>query len=118
MLLTELLEQIKTSPDTIVFNDVLYVITANYNYTPARFTNGNGDDQVVSDAGKNEGSCKIFAFAKLHCLNEAQTLACFGHYYRNDVLKHPGGADHANSRSFMRHGWSGIHFDQFPLSAK
>lgn len=118
MLLSELLEQIKSRPETIVFNDVLYVIAANYHYTPSRFSNGAGDDAVVSEAGKNEGSCKIFAFAKLHGLSETETLACFGHYYRDDVLKHPEGSDHANIRTFMRHGWSGIHFDQAPLTPK
>ncbi len=118
MPLAELIEQIKNRPDSIVFNDVIYVLTANYDYTPSRFSNGSGADQVINEAGKNEGSCKIFAFAKLNGLNEAETLACFGSYYRNDVLKHTSGSDHANIRTFMRHGWRGIHFDQQPLTAK
>lgn len=118
MSLAALLDKIRNHPDTIVFNDVIYVITTRYHYTPSRFTNGGGDDQVINEAGKNEGSCKLFAFAKLNGLNESETLACFGHYYRDDVLKHPDGSDHANIRTFMRHGWSGIHFDQSPLTLK
>lgn len=118
MNLAELIEKIKNQPDTIVFNDVIYVIATRYDYTPSRFTNGIGADQVVNEAGKNEGSCKLFGFAKLNGLDESETLACFGSYYRDDVLKHPDGSDHANIRTFMRHGWSGIHFDQPPLVAK
>ena len=57
--------------------------------------------------GENSGSCKIFAFAQLHHLDEASTLACFGAYYRDDVLKHPQGSDHQNIRQFINTGWQG-----------
>ena len=50
------------------------------------------------------------AFAQLHELDAARTLACFGRYYREDVLRHPDGSDHANIRTFMRHGPAGIRF--------
>lgn len=118
MTLAALLDTIRNHPGAVVFNDVLYLIATHYHYTPSRFTNGAGDEMVINEAGKNEGSCKLFAFAKLNGLNEAETLACFGHYYRDDVLKHPDGDNHPNIRTFMRHGWSGIHFDQSPLVAK
>lgn len=112
MKLNELIETIKTEPEIVEFNDVIGVIATNYNYTPADFTNG-----VVSNtAGTNEGSCKIFAFAKLNQLSEAQTLACFGNYYREDVLLKPDGTDHANIRSFMQTGWDGIVFNSDVLS--
>ena len=60
-------------------------IEANYDFTPVRFTNGT----VVNEAGTNSGSCKLFSFAKLHQLSKEETLACFGDYYRVDVLQHP-----------------------------
>jgi len=60
---------------------------------------------------KNEDSCKIFAFGKLHNLDKDQTLACFGKHYREDVLLQPGGSNHANIRNFMEHGWEGIKFE-------
>ena len=113
-----LIEKIKTQPDTVEFSEVIDTIATHYDYTPTRFSNGSGDDTAISEAGSNEGSCKIFAFAQLNGLNENETLACFGKYYREDVLQHPEGSDHANIRNFMRHGWQGIHFEQSALQEK
>ncbi len=107
----ELIELIKTQPDKVEFDQVIDVIDDNYEYSPTHFTNGQGHDLVNNLSGSNEGSCKIFAFATLNGLNEEETLACFGKYYREDVLNHPKGNDHANIRTFMRNGWSGIRFD-------
>ena len=107
----ELIELIKTQPDKVEFDQVIGVINDNYEYTPTHFTNGQGHDLVNNQSGSNEGSCKIFAFATLHGLNEEEALACFGKYYREDVLNNPEGNDHANIRTFMRHGWSGIQFE-------
>lgn len=115
MSIHEFLTRIKQNPDAVEFNDVIAVINAHYDYAPTRFTNGVGDDVVINDAGKNEGSCRIFAFARLNKLNEQETLACFGKFYRDDVLKNPNGNDHANVRTFMRHGWKGVHFDGIAL---
>jgi hypothetical protein len=95
----------------IEFQDTLAIIAANYAYSPVRFTNGLGDEALVNAPGMNEGSCKIFSFARLNGLDEAATLALFGRYYRDEVLGHPEGTDHMNIRNFMRHGWAGIHFD-------
>ena len=114
MPINKLIEQINTQPDSIDFAEVIATIEANYTYTPSRFTNGD----AINDAGTNEGSCKIFAFAKLHDLDEKQTLACFGQYYRDDVLGNSHGDDHANIRNFMHHGWAGISFDGEALQAK
>lgn len=114
----QLLALLQSEPDNVAFADVMATIDADYRYTPTRFTNGAGEERVINEAGRNEGSCKIFAFAKLHGLNESQTLACFGDYYRNDVCNHPEGSDHANIRSFMRHGWAGIAFDGQALTPK
>ena len=112
---TALLNKIETTPELVEFDEVMAVIEEHYHFTPAGFANGLGDERVVNAAGSNEGSCKIFAFARLHQLSPAQTLACFGRYYRDDVLNHPQGSDHANIRAFMNHGWAGVEFDQLPL---
>ncbi len=45
-------------------------------------------------AGQNNGSCKIFAFGLAQDLSPEQTLACFGQFYRNDVLGFPENTDH------------------------
>lgn len=115
MTIEEILSQIKSQPDNVSFQDVIDCIDAFYDYTPMHFTNGQGHDTVMNQAGNNEGSCKIFAFATMEGLSEAETLACFGQYYREDVLQQPDGTDHANIRTFMRHGWSGIRFEQSAL---
>ena len=68
--------------------------------------------------GENSGSCKLFAFARLQGLSEAQTLACFGSYYRDDVLGDPGGSNHQNIRNFMQTGWKGVQFEGEALKPK
>lgn len=118
MQLNELIDRIKRQPDQVNFKDVIRVIDTEYDYRPSAFSNGSEADCQVNPAGSNEGSCKIFAFAQLNGLDEAETLVCFGDHYRVDVLQNPQGTDHANIRSFMRHGWPGIRFDQFPLRTK
>ena len=107
---SQLISHIKNHPGAVEFQDVIATIDSHYEYTPTRFSNGQGDDMVINEAGKNEGSCKIFAFALLSGLSETETLACFGQYYREDVLNHPQGDDHANIRNFMKFGWDGIDF--------
>lgn len=98
------------------FEQTMAVINDNYQYTPSSFSNGLGQDLVRNEAGTNEGSCKIFAFAQLNHLNEKQTLACFGRFYFEDVLKHPANTDHANIRNFIKYGWSGISIEQSVLT--
>ena len=112
------LQDLTARPDEIAFERTIAVIAQHYAYTPTTFRNGLGADAVVNAAGTNEGSCRIFAFARLQQLTPAATLACFGRFYREDVLQHPQGADHANIRTFMRDGWAGIAFDGEPLRAK
>jgi len=109
-MLQSMIEQIKKQPDSVEFQQVMDEIASSYHYTPAAFSNGLGDDLVLNEAGTNEGSCKIFAFARLNRLSQSETLACFGRYYREDVLQHPENTDHANIRTFMRYGWEGVVF--------
>ena len=112
--LHQFLDALSQHPQSIQFSDCIETIDESYEFTPCSFHNG----QQVNAAGENNGSCKIFAFAQLHQLDEAQTLACFGDYYRRDVLDNPQGEDHQNIRQFMQHGWGGISFDQQPLKAR
>lgn len=111
--LSVFIAQLNSTPDEISFEHVMAVINENYAYTPATFSNGD----VVNEAGTNEGSCKIFAFAQLNEFSEQQTLACFGIYYRDDVLKNPEGNDHGNIRNFIKTGWQGIRFNSVALIA-
>ena len=108
------LNKLETTPELIEFPDVIALINSLYEYVPTSFRNHN----LNSEAGQNTGSCKIFAFARLHDLTEDQTLACFGAYYRADVLRNPDGSSHPNIRQFMETGWQGIEFDGIPLRAK
>ncbi|PHS33065.1 MAG: type III effector [Methylophaga sp.] len=112
MNLDAFLAQLKQNPKQVEFNTTMSVIEANYNFTPSAFVNGNTENK----ANTNNGSCKIFAFGLLNKLSEQQTLACFGRYYRNDVLGNPEGEDHQNIRNFMVSGWKGIKFDGAALS--
>lgn len=112
MTLNDFLAQIGENTQ-LDFEDTIAVISENYDYTPAAFHNGD----VSNEAGQNEGSCKIFAFAQLNDLNEKQTLACFGRFYQ-DVLATPEGTDHGNIRNFINTGWSGIRFEGTALTAR
>lgn len=105
---------INDNPDSITFDDTMAVINAAYEFTPTSFANGD----IKNEAGQNSGSCKVLAFALLNQLSKKQTLACFGAYYRDDVLKNPDGTDHQNIRNFMKYGWDGVKFERMPLTAK
>jgi len=107
-------EKLSTAPESISFLETMALVDELYEYAPTSFSNG----ELVNEAGQNEGSCKLFAMARLNDLTEQHTLSCFGKYYREDVLKHPDGNDHQNIRNFMTSGWSGIDFDTMPLTAK
>ena len=108
-----LLNKLETDPTSVEFPDVVALINSLYTFIPTGFRN----HELYNEPGQNSGSCKLFAFARLHDLNEAQTLACFGAYYRADVLKTPEGDSHPNIRQFQQTGWEGIEFDGVPLRA-
>lgn len=114
MNLDTFLQQLKSAPASIAFGDTMAVIEANYEFTPAAFKNG----EVMNEQGQDSGSCKLFAFAQLQGFSPHQTLACFGAYYRDDVLQHPDGTDHQNIRNFMRTSWTGIKFNESPLKPR
>ncbi|WP_295199866.1 HopJ type III effector protein [uncultured Chryseobacterium sp.] len=107
-------EQLKNAPETIQFTEVIAYIDEHYDFTPSKFTNGN----TVNEAGQNNGSCKVFSFARLNGLSKEETLNLFGEFYREDVLKNPEGTDHQNIRNFMEYGWDRIAFEGKALHRK
>jgi hypothetical protein len=114
MELDEFKNKLQTNPETIEFEDTITVIEENYHFLPTAFKN----DSLENAAGENSGSCKLFRFAQLQGLTVKQTLACFGRFYRDDVLKNPGADNHQNIRNFMKTGWQGISFEGEPLIEK
>ncbi len=111
MTIDQFILKLTQHPELIEFSDTLDVIDENYDFAPAKFTN----NRAVNDENENNGSCKIFAFGLLKSLSKQQTLACFGSYYRDDVLAHPENDDHQNIRNFIEAGWDGIHFSSAAL---
>lgn len=114
MTVAELVQKIKTQAENIQFLEIIETVDANYNFTPTAFKNG----ETINEANQNNGSCKVFSFAKNQNLTKEETLACFGDYYRKDVLENPAGTDHQNIRNFMKFGWQGILFEGEALSEK
>jgi hypothetical protein len=110
----QFLQALATAPEDIAFSETIAVIDTNYDFTPTAFKNG----ELLNEAGQNNGSCKLFSFARLHGLTQLQTLQCFGAFYHNDVLKNPQGTDHQNIRNFIRFGWDGVVFQGNALTFK
>lgn len=109
-----ILDTLQKSPESIQFSDVIAHIDEHYAFAPTTFKNG----ETVNNAGENNGSCKIFSFAKMNNLSTDETLALFGDFYRKDVLENPKGEDHQNIRNFQKYGWDGISFEGEALSKK
>ena len=109
-----ILELLKNNPAQISFNEVINLIDENYIFTPTKFNNG----EITNEANQNNGSCKVFSFAKLNHLSKDETLSLFGDFYRKDVLENPNNEDHQNIRNFIKFGWEGISFEGEALSKK
>ncbi|MFD0834850.1 HopJ type III effector protein [Mariniflexile aquimaris] len=114
MNIKEFINKLKTKPSTVEFSETMAAIDTNYNFTPTAFKNG----ELQNKAGENSGSCKLLAFAKLHGFTKEDTLACFGRFYFEDVLKDPNGTGHQNIRNFMKTGFDGVTFEGEPLKLK
>jgi hypothetical protein len=99
--------------NTVTFTDVIDFIQAHYQHQPTAFKNGD----IFNEAAQNQGSAKVFTFAKIHTLSAEDTLYLFAEHYRS-VLANPNGADHQNIRQFMANGWAGITFEGEALTAK
>ncbi len=117
MSLIQFLQKIANN-EALSFNDTMSVISQNYHYQATEFSNGIDGNKLINTAGSNEGSCKIFAFAKINQLTAQQTLSLFGDFYREEVLKNPDGTQHQNIRNFMQYGWEGIKFTEQALTLK
>jgi len=108
---TELIEKLKGN--SIVFKDVLEFIDTRYKHQPTAFKNG----EAYNEATQNQGSARVFAFAKLNELSKEDTLFLFAEHYQS-VLNTPDAVDHQNIRQFMKNGWSGVMFEGEALIAK
>lgn len=95
------------------FADVIAYIESRYTHTPTAFKNG----QQSNAATENQGSAKVFTFAQLNGLNQADTLSLFAEHYAA-VKATPNATDHQNIRQFMLSGWEGINFEGQALTAK
>jgi hypothetical protein len=91
---------------TLRFTDVIALIDTHYRHQPTAFRNGD----AYNEATQNQGSAKLFSFARLQGLSVADTLNLFAEHYQS-VLASPDGNDHQNIRQFMKHGWGGIVFE-------
>jgi len=111
MNITSLLEQLRAG--SLSFSDVLATIDTLYQHHPTAFRNG----LAYNEATQNQGSARVFAFARLNNLSMEDTLALFAEHYRA-VLAHPEATDHQNIRQFMANGWNGIIFEGEALTAK
>jgi hypothetical protein len=107
--LKNFLDKIKSN-QFVSFPETITHIDENYTFTPTTFKNGN----QINNAGENNGSCKIFAFAQLQQFTKEETLSLFGDFYQ-DVLNTPDATDHQNIRNFMIFGWEGIQFENVAL---
>lgn len=97
----------------LCFADILGFIDAHYHYHPVTFTNGT----VHNAVGTNEGSAKVFGFAKLHDLSQSDTLKLFCEHYQA-VIDNPTGIDHPNIRNFRFWGWRAFAMPHNPLTPK
>ena len=88
------------------FSEVISFIDENYNYTATAFKNG----EVYNESNQNQGSVKVFTFAKMNGLTKEDTLSLFAEHYQS-VLQTPTETNHQNIRQFMENGWEGIEFE-------
>lgn len=112
MTINSLLEAVQNS-EILEFSTVIAVIDAHFEFTPTTFTNGS----ATNEANTNNGSCKVFSFAKMNQLSPAETLFLFGEHYQK-VFATPTETDHQNIRNFMQTGWEGISFEGNALELK
>ncbi|WP_295122654.1 HopJ type III effector protein [uncultured Chitinophaga sp.] len=108
---TALIGQLKDK--SLTFKEVIEFIESRYEHTPTAFRNG----EAYNEATQNQGSAKVFTFARLNNLSQEDTLFLFAEHYQA-VLSTPDAADHQNIRQFIANGWQGIAFEGEALKAK
>lgn len=107
-----MIDQIKSN--TVIFSELIEYIDQNYTFEPVDFKNG----ELINQAGQNNGSNKVFQFALSEKLTKHETLACFGDFYKIEVLQNPEAENHQNIRNFMKYGFEGIEFKKTTLQKK
>lgn len=95
------------------FKEIIAYIDDNFNYTVSSFKNG----ALTNAENENQGSAKIFSFAKLNNLSVEDTLKLFAEHYQA-VLDDKEGSSHQNIRNFMEFGWEGVEFKKEVLQPK
>lgn len=99
--------------NNLPFTAVIATIDSLFTHTPTAFKNG----EAYNESTQNQGSAKVFSFAKLNNLSKGDTLLLFAEHYQA-VLNTPEASDHQNIRQFMQNGWEGIQFEGEALKAK
>lgn len=95
------------------FKEIIDCIDENYTYEATAFKNGN----LYNEEDQNQGSAKVFFFAKMNNLSKEDTLKLFAEHYQN-VLVDENGVSHQNIRNFIEYGWEGIVFEKAALQIK
>ena len=113
MTITEFKTKLKTTPTAITFKETMQVIEDYYTFNPTAFANGD----IINNAGENNGSCKLFAFAMHQEFTKEETLLCFGEHYQT-VLEDKNGTSHQNIRNFIQTGFKGLSFENEALTLK
>ena len=65
----DFLQKLDQNPDDVTFDQTMQLIDENYAFVPTAFING----MIKNEVGENNGSCKLFAFAKLNKLSAEKT---------------------------------------------
>ena len=110
--MNKIIQKLKSNSSTS-FQEVINYIDENYLFTPTGFKNGN----QYNEAGQNNGSCKVFAYAQLNNLSKEDTLLLFAEHYQS-VLNTPKATEHQNIRNFIELGWEAIKFEGVALKEK
>ena len=113
MTIPEFKTKLKTTPTAITFKETMQVIENYYTFNPTAFKNGD----IINNAGENNGSCKLFAFAMHQELTKEATLFSFGEHYQS-VLDDKNGTSHQNIRNFMKTSFKGLSFENEALTLK
>jgi hypothetical protein len=111
LLIQTLISDLKQN--SLPFSEVIKFIETYYQHQPTAFKNGD----AFNEATQNQGSAKVFAFAKINNLSAEDTLYLFAEHYQS-VLANPDGTDHQNIRQFMAHAWPGVVFEGEVLTLK
>ena len=113
MTIQEFKTKLKSNLSAVIFAETMQVIEDYYTFNPTAFTNGD----IINNAGENNGSCKLFAFAMHQEFTKEETLLCFGEHYQT-VLEDKNGTSHQNIRNFIQTGFKGLSFENEALTLK